>query len=173
MNGHEEDSRADPSSTISNLVQTVSIHGDRTATRLHETSVGATKESITAPLPVYIKPLPQYMTAEDTKFLWAKGALSLPDTGLRDELIRCYIEFIHPELPLIELHEFLQTIDKGGGEEGGISLVLFQAVMFSGTAFVDASFLLEAGYSTRREIRTAFYQRARVSILLTLGSLNF
>ncbi len=66
-------------------------------------------------------------------------------------------------MPLIELHEFLHIVDRNDGEDGKISLLLFQAVMFTGTAFIDKSYLEAAGFTSRRAAIKAFYQKARVS----------
>ncbi len=107
------------------------------------------------------------MTADDIQYLWKKGALSIPDTIFRNALLQAYIEFVHPYMPLIELHDFLRIVDRNDGENGKISLVLFQAVMFAGTAFVDMAFLEAAGYTTRKSARKAFYQKARVSLVRT------
>ncbi|KAI9750377.1 MAG: hypothetical protein M1835_001396 [Candelina submexicana] len=41
-------------------------------------------------------------------------------------------------------------------------MLLFQAIMFTGAAFVDEVHLRSAGYSTRRAARKAFYQRTRL-----------
>jgi hypothetical protein len=103
------------------------------------------------------------MAVEDIGHLWKKGALSIPETGFRNALLRAYIEFVHPYMPLIELHEFLNIIDKGTGENGKISLLLYQAVMFTGVAFVDMSYLTAAGFPSRKAARKAFYLKARVS----------
>jgi hypothetical protein len=114
-------------------------------------------------LPDYLKPLPQRMTSVDIDYLFAKGALSLPDDRVRNALLRSYLEYVHPYMPLIEVHELLEIIDDGSGEFGRISLLLFQAIMFAGTAFVDMEFLRAAGYSNRKAARKAFFQKARVS----------
>jgi hypothetical protein len=113
-------------------------------------------------LPDYLKPLPPQMTAIDIEYLIAKGALSLPDISTRNALLQSYLEYVHPYMPLIELHEFLQIIDDGAGKYGRISLLLFQAVMFAGTAFVDMSYLRTAGYPNRKAARKAFFQKAKV-----------
>lgn len=102
------------------------------------------------------------MTMEDIGHLWKKGALSVPESAFRNELLRSYIEFVHPYMPLVELHELLRIVDKGTGENGRVSLLLFQAVMFTGVAFVDMSYLTAAGYATRKSARKAFYLKARV-----------
>jgi hypothetical protein len=113
-------------------------------------------------LPSYLKPLPPRMTSVDIDYLFAKGALSLPSPRIRNALLRSYVEFVHPYMPLIEIHDTLRIIDEGTGEGGRISLLLFQAIMFAGTAFVDMEFLREAGYSSRKGARKAFFQKARV-----------
>lgn len=113
-------------------------------------------------LPAYIKPLPLRMTVDDVSHLWKKGALTIPDTYFRDALLTAYVEYVHPYMPLIELDEFLTTVDTAAGETGRISLLLFQAVMFAGVAFVDMSHLTAAGFVTRKAARKAFYLKARV-----------
>lgn len=119
-------------------------------------------------LPDYLKPLPQRMTSVDIDYLFAKGALSLPEIPVRNALLRSYLEYVHPYMPLIEVHELLQIIDDGTGQSGRISLLLFQAIMFAGTAFVDMDELRAAGYSSRKSARKAFFQKARVSIFTAL-----
>ncbi|PMD49143.1 uncharacterized protein K444DRAFT_639022 [Hyaloscypha bicolor E] len=143
------------------LLTSASIHGDRMATRL------GTPPLLPAPmlkhkLPEYLKPLPQRMTSVDIDYLFAKGALSLPEDSVRNALLRSYLEYVHPYMPLIEVHELLQIINDGTGETGRISLLLFQAIMFAGTAFVDMEYLRAAGYSNRKAARKAFFQKARV-----------
>ena len=148
----------------SDPINNVSFCGDLTATPLYISTVGG-ESSITVPLPAYIKAFPRIMELEDIQYLWRKGALSIPDTTLRNELIKCYIQHVHPSLPLINLSDFLQGFGNGGGEVAKTSLLLFQALMFAGTAYIDLSYLQTAGYSTRRDARTAFYQKARVCVL--------
>lgn len=135
------------------------MHGDLVSTVSDQ---AATPKRSKGPLPGYIKPLPHRMNADDIHYLWKKGALSIPATTFRNELIRCYVEYVHPYMPLIDLNEFLQIVDDGHGHSGKLSLLLFQAVMFAGTAFVEMSYLENAGFSTRKAARKAFYQKARV-----------
>ena len=101
------------------------------------------------------------MAMEDVAHLSRKGALAIPPQEFRNELLRAYIEFVHPYMPLIELHELLSIVNLGTGETGKISLLLFQAIMFAGVAFVDMSYLTKAGYPTRKSARKAFYLKAR------------
>jgi len=145
------------------LLTSASIHGDRTRTRLASPPLPPVS-MLKHRLPGYLKPLPQRMTSVDIDYLFAKGALSLPDIHVRNALLRSYLEFVHPYMPLIEIQDVLQIIHDGTGASGRISLLLFQAIMFAGTAFVDMEFLRRAGYSNRKSARKAFFQKARVGI---------
>nr|POE47642.1 cutinase transcription factor 1 beta [Quercus suber] len=112
-------------------------------------------------LPAYIKPLHNRLTPDDILYLERKGALTLPPDHLRDELLRCYVEFVHPYMPLLDLHDTIHIIDKNDGERS-ISLLLFQAIMFAGVATVDIRYLKAAGYATRRDARRLFFQKTRL-----------
>lgn len=113
-------------------------------------------------LPAFIKPLPPKIAPEDVKYLYAKGALSLPSLELQNALLRAYVEYVHPYMPHLELHDFLNTINSQDGLFGQVSLFLYQAVMFSATAFVDIDLLKEAGYQSRKAARKSFFQRTRL-----------
>ncbi|KAF2401407.1 hypothetical protein EJ06DRAFT_391149 [Trichodelitschia bisporula] len=113
-------------------------------------------------LPYYIKPLPARIGPDEVAYLEKKGALTVPTTLLRNELLRAYIEFVHPYMPLIDLCDFIMIIESNNGTLGRISLILYQAVMFAGSAFVEAEHLHNAGYATRKEARKDFFQKTRL-----------
>ncbi|APA07974.1 hypothetical protein SS1G_00398 [Sclerotinia sclerotiorum 1980 UF-70] len=142
---------------LAQLASRASIHGDLVRTRLASSPPPSLKHS----LPAYINPLPSKMTSVDIEYLWAKSALLIPEPSLRNSLLQSFIEFIYPYMPLLELHKVLQIINDEGAS-GSMSLLLFQSIMFSGTAFVDMDSLKRAGYRTRKAARKAFFQRARV-----------
>jgi hypothetical protein len=112
-------------------------------------------------LPDYIRGLPARLLKEDIDYLAVKGALTIPDATLRNELLKSYIHYVHTYMPLLDLEEFLQTIAQNDGIHR-ISLLLFQAVMFAGVAFIDMKHLQAAGYQTRKAARKVFFQRARL-----------
>lgn len=112
-------------------------------------------------LPSYIKPLPDRFGDDEINYLQEKGALTIPHDNLRNELIRCYAEVIHPFMPLLDLHDFVATLDCEDGSKR-MSLLLFQAVMFAGVASVDMRHLEIAGYSARRDARGDFFIRTRL-----------
>jgi hypothetical protein len=143
------------------LLKSASIAGNRTATRVEPLSIPFAP-ILKHVLPGYLKPLPGRMTSADVDYLFAKGALSLVDIPVRNALFRSYLEFVHPYMPLIEVTELMRIIEEGTGASGRISLLLFQAIMFAGTAFVDMEFLRQAGFTNRKLARKAFFQKARV-----------
>ncbi|KAL7797600.1 transcription factor CTF1 [Trichoderma ceciliae] len=116
----------------------------------------------TVQLPPFVRPLPGKIPPEDIRYLHAKGAISIPCLSLQNALLRAYIEYVHPYMPLIDLHGFLGVINRYDGAEGQISLFLYHAVMFSATAFVDMRHLREAGYATRKAARKAFFLKTRL-----------
>jgi hypothetical protein len=113
-------------------------------------------------LPAFIRPLPAKIAAEDVDYLHLKGALTLPSLPLQNALLRAYVEYVHPYMPLLELHDFLSAINSVDGLCGQISLFLYHAVMFAGTAYVDVKILKEAGYANRKAARKAYFQKTRV-----------
>jgi hypothetical protein len=115
-----------------------------------------------ANIPHYMKPLPARIGPDEAAYLEKKGALTIPAIALRNELLKAYIEFVHPYMPLIDLYDFVMIVESGNGVLGRISLILFQAVMFAGSAFVDMQHLHNAGYLTRKEARKDFFQKTRV-----------
>lgn len=113
--------------------------------------------------PRFLKPLPSRIAPEDLEFLRFRGALSIPESELRNELLRCYIKWVHSFIPVINLQEFLRCVAEND-PKGNISLLLFQAVMFVATAFIDFKHLQAAGYSSRKQARNAFYTPLRVGV---------
>ncbi|KAK4936375.1 hypothetical protein LTR10_022749 [Elasticomyces elasticus] len=64
-------------------------------------------------------------------------------------------------MPVVDLEDILGAID-GKQEAPKISLTLFQAIMFAGTAFVDLQLLLNAGYNDRRSARGDYFQKVKL-----------
>ncbi|POS71398.1 cutinase transcription factor 1 beta [Diaporthe helianthi] len=113
-------------------------------------------------LPPWVKPLPDRIGQDEVAYLQHKGALSIPEPALQNALLQAYVEYVHPYMPLLELFDFLNVIHAGHGQDGQISLLLYQAVLFAGSAFVKRSVLAKAGYPVRKVARKMFFQRARL-----------
>ncbi|OQV09039.1 Fungal specific transcription factor domain-containing protein [Cladophialophora immunda] len=112
-------------------------------------------------LPKFIRKTSASLEAEDVQRLRTKGAFIIPDTTLRNELLRCYAQYVHPYLPVLDLQDFLATVEKNEATQT-VSLLLFQAVMFAATPYVASRALANHGYNDRRSARTSFYRRVKL-----------
>jgi len=106
--------------------------------------------------------LPARIGGDEVVYLSKKGALTIPPVSLRNALLQSFIEYIHPFMPIVDIQDLVESIDRTDGANQ-ISLLVFQAIMFSGVASVDIKHLEAAGYTNRREARREFFQKTRVS----------
>jgi hypothetical protein len=111
-------------------------------------------------LPSYVRAVGPNIMGEDLSYLQRIGAFSIPETALRNELLRCYVQYVHPNLPLLDLKDFLSAIHKNEVSDT-VSLLLLQAVMFAGTGFIDMRYLVAQGYDTRKAARRAYFQKCK------------
>lgn len=118
-------------------------------------------------LPPYIQPFPSRIGPDELDFSMKKGAHIIPDLKLRNELLRNYVEFVHPSLPVLDLNDLLLSVELNG-RGARVSLLLFQAVMFVASAFVDEKYLLEADLPDRKEARKLFFQKIKVFTRLSV-----
>lgn len=119
--------------------------------------------SSVALLPGFIKALPMTMDPANLECLHNNEIFSLPSDPLQNALLQSFAECVLPSTPIVELQSFLNAIHDRDGRHGSVSLLLFYAVMFSATTFVELAHLLEAGYASRREAHESFYHKAKVS----------
>lgn len=115
----------------------------------------------TVVLPNYICPLQEELGPEGLSFLRYKGALSLPNSVLQDQLLEKYVLHVHPFLPLLDLEEFFEAISDGGNSTK-IPLILFQAVMFCALPFVQLESLQREGFEEREKAREKYFEKVRV-----------
>ncbi|KAK2602255.1 hypothetical protein N8I77_008804 [Diaporthe amygdali] len=146
---------ANPSQIPWNPVQ---LYGDSRSSFLNEPNE---VDPLTL-LPAWVKPLPDKIGPDEIAYLQRKGALSIPDPPLQNALLQAYVEYVHPYMPLLELFDFLNLINAGDGQGGQVSLLLYHAVLFAGSAFVKKKALSEHGYPNRKAARKIFFQRARL-----------
>lgn len=121
-------------------------------------------------LPPYLKPPSSRLQKDDIDFLVRKGALDVLDPLFAQECFKAYIRHVHPHVPFLDLDPFSAVIfnpssrsSNGKSNDEKISLLLYQAVMFSGAFFVDLKYLYAAGFLSRRNALNTLFQRARVS----------
>jgi len=127
-------------------------------------------KSTPPPLPSYVKPLPSNIGPDEMAYLNTKGALSVPDIAVVQQIILSYAEWHHPLMPILEISSMLQAITADSQTNSSISLLLLQAVLYTGSAHVDIKWLHQAGHSSRRAARSAYYHKARVSLPTTRKS---
>lgn len=161
MSGTNTSTWLDAASTTSTVNPTRLFGGDARTLQFLSTLDDLADPS-GASLPAFLRPLPNKIAAEDVSYLHAKGALTLPALPLQNALIQAYIEYVHPYMPLMDLHPFLTIVNNRDGFSGQTSLLLYHSVMFSATAFVDMKHLRDAGYATRKAARKAFFQKTRL-----------
>ncbi|KAH7140253.1 fungal-specific transcription factor domain-containing protein [Dactylonectria estremocensis] len=155
---------APTSNTEQTLPQYLDILGQNVVKR-HPPTPSAPKQNPAANslgLPAFIKPLPARFDSDDLDFLRSKGALTLPSRECQDALLWSFFEYVYPFMPILDLDQFLHSVEDADGKAGKISLLLFQAVLFTGTAHVPLHHLQNAGFTTRKNARKAFFQRVRL-----------
>lgn len=114
------------------------------------------------PLPGFIRPFPTTIGLDCIENLQAHGALTIPSIALQNALLQKFVECVLPCMPILEWPGFINIINARDGSQGQVSLLLFQAVMFSATTFVELEYLLETGYSNREEAHEGFFEKAKV-----------
>lgn len=107
-------------------------------------------------------PTPGKVTSEGLRYLQHMGALDLPNRALEKQLLLAYIEHVHPDFPVLELHDFLRRVGDRSGRHGQASLLLYQSVMFAASAFIKSEHLSAAGFSNRRALRRSTFQAAKL-----------
>lgn len=151
LGGMAEDSQVHLTKPLDNLV-----------TELHDfLGLGHSSLGFVPVLPQFVQSLPGNVPEEDMEYLEIKGVFRLPDIIFRHELLKAFVENVYPFLPVLDLESFLLPIILNDGAQP-VSLLLFHAVMFSATAFVELKHIHNAGYETRKELREAYYLKARV-----------
>lgn len=112
--------------------------------------------------PSFLTPVPLHVGLDETTYLQKKNALSIPEPSLRDAILRAYAEFVHPLMPILDLRNVLRIVHGNDGKSDKLSVLLFQAVMFAGSNFVEDERFLRAGYTSRNSARESFLQKTRV-----------
>jgi len=170
--------------TINELLHTSAMVNHHLGTEAQTTSSGATNlpplepfttdsnfmsppQLITLPeggarLPPYITPVRQGVEPEMLHLLYRRGALSTPQGEFRECLLRAYVCYVHPFLPLLDLGVFLSTVYNEDSSKT-VSLILFQAVMFAASTFADMKDLEKQGFKSHEEARRIFFLKVRVS----------
>lgn len=112
-------------------------------------------------LPSFITPIKSERCSQHSAFLHSQGAFDVLQEKLRNVIITSYVHFVHPQLPVVDIHELLQALATNG-RDCKISILLLQAILLSGSSFVELEYLKEAGYESRMALRKELADRVRL-----------
>lgn len=101
-------------------------------------------------LPSFVRPVATVPHSPLYVFLRSKGVLSAPPLPLRKALWLAYLRTVHPSLPVLQVRHVSTILFGNEGSQPKFSLLLFHAIMFAGMHTVDMSYLIDAGYSSRK-----------------------
>lgn len=113
-------------------------------------------------LPGWLKAPSSRIDHDEFDYLQSRGALLIPDQHLRDECFACFMEWVYPYSPVVDLAKTVQAISSKDGSGGHVSLLVFQAIMFAGIGHVAMSSLHLAGFQSRKEAKKAFFRKVKV-----------
>ncbi|KAK4452269.1 hypothetical protein QBC34DRAFT_377282 [Podospora aff. communis PSN243] len=119
------------------------------------------RQSLLEPLPIYIHDPTSKMNHLQVVCLQANGAFKIPGDKTQAALFSAYVDRVHPTMPVVDVHEFLNAINMPGPETGKVSLLVFQSMMFAASPFVDEDILLECGFKNRQDARETLYARCK------------
>jgi hypothetical protein len=120
-------------------------------------------------LPAYVKVARSGFDPKNAAFLERCGTLTVPEVSGRDELIRCFVLYIHPYMPVLHLQDFFDAVRQTENFDP-LSLILLQAVLYAGCAYVDMPVLEALGFRTRIAARKTFYTKVKVNVFYPLQS---
>ncbi|KAI0882230.1 uncharacterized protein GGS22DRAFT_49430 [Annulohypoxylon maeteangense] len=101
---------------------------------------------------------------QDVNYLESQGCLRVPTRAILDEFVQQYFLHIHPIMPVINEGDFWEMYCNQSFAEptDKISLVFFQALLFSSCNFVSKSSIKALGFPSIRAARATFYRRTKL-----------
>ncbi|KAI0539743.1 hypothetical protein GGR58DRAFT_463252 [Xylaria digitata] len=101
---------------------------------------------------------------QDVNYLESQGCLRIPTRVILDEFTQQYFLHVHPLLPFISEGDFWNLYcHQGGGRPGEkMSLLVFQAMMFSCCNFVSKTSIKALGFPDIRTARATLYRRTKL-----------
>ncbi|KAI0431529.1 hypothetical protein F5Y09DRAFT_304348 [Xylaria sp. FL1042] len=101
---------------------------------------------------------------QDVNYLDSQGCLRIPTRAILDEFMQQYFLHVHPLLPFINEGDFwdLYCHEGSGGSGEKMSLLVFQAMMFSCCNFVSKSSIKALGFPDIRTARATLYRRTKL-----------
>ncbi|EXJ70149.1 uncharacterized protein A1O5_06217 [Cladophialophora psammophila CBS 110553] len=97
---------------------------------------------------------------EEVKYLSSKGVFEIPPPSLLKELISSYIEWVHVVLPILDIDTVTSVLLPTSNTQ--TSLLLFQAIVYASSTFVDEEKLRLSGFTERRAAQDLFFKRVKL-----------
>lgn len=114
-------------------------------------------------LPGYVRWNDGQFSAEQMRELLAVGAPSLPSPQIVHELVQNYLDWVHPQLPLLDLDKFLSTLSASNQASADrVSLLLLHAVLFAGALYTVDNCLPELGFDKSKDFQEQIRKCAQV-----------
>ncbi|KIW12682.1 hypothetical protein PV08_09960 [Exophiala spinifera] len=163
-----------PSDDLTAVPAPESAQGSPKESRYHVTDIPPNDaEHISLPpikhgLPEFIAPLPESIDQNVLRLLHESGAISIPPKSIVDELLRGFVCYVYPLLPIVDLGSFIDAMS--GTNENTISLLLFQAVMMAGAAFADLSHMQYVDFQSSTDNQRMFFERVKLLYELDVES---
>jgi hypothetical protein len=110
-------------------------------------------------LPAYITPVSTGVGSDSLRILVQQDALAFPPPHIVDEIIRSFLCYVYPLLPILRLDTFLDALEGKPGH--AISPLLFQAVLLAGAVFVDFSGFQHEGFQQCKDVQRTLFGRAK------------
>lgn len=102
-----------------------------------------------------------HLDRDSLRDLEHKEVVDVPTVRFRNALLKSYLLWVHPQLPILEANRFLCEIAENNYYKE-VSPLLYHAVMFAASSFVDISYIRDEGYDSRRAARKVLLRRFKV-----------
>ncbi|KAK5051912.1 hypothetical protein LTR84_002715 [Exophiala bonariae] len=113
-----------------------------------------------SPLPeLAIKPSPS-IDPEDLAYLTSTGVFNLPPPSVVRDLLGCFINYVYPLLPILDIQSLLEELD---GPSPQINLPLLYGIMLAASGFAPQDTVEQAGFRSRFEWRKGLGRKLQVS----------
>ncbi|EFQ31898.1 fungal specific transcription factor domain-containing protein [Colletotrichum graminicola M1.001] len=102
---------------------------------------------------------------QDVNYLELQGCLRVPTRTILDEFVQQYFLHVHPLFPMLNEGDFWDLYCANPNSHvptEKLSLLVFQAMLFSSCNFVSRQTIKILGFPTIRAARAAFYRRAKL-----------
>ncbi|WPG99844.1 Cutinase transcription factor 1 beta [Acrodontium crateriforme] len=102
------------------------------------------------------------LPASDRNYLQGEACFELPPAPAFRQLMICYFQSIHPNLPVVSEDTFWTLWNGNRFLLGDSSFLVVQAMVFAAVGLVDEQVVQKIGYQDKRKARTAFYRKVKL-----------